>query len=98
MTILYTLSSVEIGQHFYWTLGEYHIHGQVLINTWIVFSLILGLSIVTTRNLQSLPLGNQNLIEFFVEYIRDIAKTQVGQEYRQWVPFLGTLFFIYFCI
>jgi len=96
MTILYTLSSVEIGQHFYWTLGEYHIHGQVLINTWIVFSLILGLSIVTTRNLQSLPLGNQNLIEFFVEYIRDIAKTQVGQEYRQWVPFLGTLFLFIF--
>jgi len=96
MTILYTLSSVEIGQHFYWTLGEYHIHGQVLINTCIVFSLILGLSIVTTRNLQSLPLGNQNLIEFFVEYIRDIAKTQVGQEYRQWVPFLGTLFLFIF--
>jgi len=96
MKILYTLSAVEIGQHFYWTLGEYHVHGQVLINTWIVFSLILWLGISTTRNLNPLPIGNQNGIEFFVEYIRDIAKTQIGQEYRQWVPYLGTLFLFIF--
>ena len=97
MNILYILSSVEIGQHFYWTINNYHIHGQVLINTWIVISLILCLTIPTTRALKLIPEGNQNFIEYFVEYIRDIAKAQIGQEYRQWVPYLGTLFlFIFF--
>ena len=96
MNILYTLSAVEIGQHFYWTIGNYHVHGQVLMNTWIVLSLILWLAISTTRNLQSIPEGGQNFIESFIEYIRDIAKTQIGQEYRQWVPYLGTLFLFIF--
>jgi len=96
MNILYTLSAVEIGQHFYWTIGNYHVHGQVLINTWIVLSLMLWLSIATTRSLKSIPEGGQNFIEFFLEYIRDIAKTQIGQEYRQWVPYLGTLFLFIF--
>jgi len=96
MNILYTLSSVEIGQHFYWTVGNYHVHGQVLINTWIVFSLILWFAIGTTRNLQRFPIGGQNAIEFFIDYIRDIAYTQIGKEYRQWVPFLGTLFLFIF--
>ena len=96
MNILYSLSAVEIGQHFYWTLGPYHVHGQVLINTWIVISLMFFFSISTTRNLSLTPQGNQNTIEFFLEYIRDIAKTQIGQEYRQWVPYLGTLFLFIF--
>jgi len=96
MNILYTLSAVEIGQHFYWTVGTYHVHGQVLINTWIVLSLMLFFSISTTRNLSAVPEGGQNTIEFFLEYIRDIAKTQIGQEYRQWVPYLGTLFLFIF--
>jgi F-type H+-transporting ATPase subunit a len=96
MNILYTLSSVEIGQHFYWTVGNYHAHGQVLINTWIVFSLILGFAFRTTRNLSEFPIGAQNVIEFFIDYIRDIAYTQIGKEYRQWVPFLGTLFLFIF--
>ena len=96
MNILYTLSAVEIGQHFYWTIGNYHVHGQVLMNTWIVLSLILWLAFSTTRNLKSIPESGQNFIESFIEYIRDIAKTQIGQEYRQWVPYLGTLFLFIF--
>ncbi len=97
MNILYTFSSVEIGQHFYWTINSYHLHGQVLINTWIVISLILWLGIESTRDLKTMPNKSQNLVEYFIEYIRDIAKAQIGQEYQQWVPFLGTLFlFIFF--
>jgi len=57
---------------------------------------MLWLSISTTRSLKSIPEGSQNFIEFYVEYIREIAKTQIGQEYRQWVPYLGTLFLFIF--
>jgi len=90
------LSAVEIGQHFYWTLGNFQIHGQVLLNSWFVISIILGVSILTTRELKTVPGFNQNFIEFFLEFIRDISFTQIGKEYLTWVPFLGTLFLFIF--
>ena len=96
MNFLYDLSAVEIGQHLYWTIGGYHVHGQVLLNTWLVLAILVGMAVTTTRELRPLPEGGQNFIEFFLEYIRDIAKTQVGSDYRQWVPFLGTLFLFIF--
>jgi F-type H+-transporting ATPase subunit a len=89
---IFEISAVEIGQHLYWNIGNYHIHAQVLINTWIVMAIVLGVAYTTTRRLQTVPASAQNFIEYFVEFIRDIAKTQVGKEYKDWVPFIGTLF------
>jgi F-type H+-transporting ATPase subunit a len=56
-------------------------------------------SILATRNVQMVPTGFQNLMEYALEFIRDLAKTQIGEkEYRPWVPFVGTLFlFIFVC-
>jgi len=28
---LYEISSVEVGQHFYWQIGNFQVHAQVLI-------------------------------------------------------------------
>jgi F-type H+-transporting ATPase subunit a len=41
----------------------------------------------------------QNFMEYALEFIRDLAKGQIGEkEYRPWVPFVGTLFlFIFVC-
>ena len=78
MNFLYDISAVEIGQHFYWTLGGFQMHGQVLINSWIVLGLVIAFALVTTSELKPVPEGGQNLAEFVVEYIRDIAKTQIG--------------------
>jgi F-type H+-transporting ATPase subunit a len=97
MNFLYDLSAVEIGQHLYWNIGGYHVHGQVLLNTWLVLAILVGMAVLTTRELKPIPEEDgQNFIEFFLEYIRDIAKTQIGSDYRQWVPFLGTLFLFIF--
>ena len=94
---MYDLSAVEIGQHFYWRFGDIQVHGQVLINTWIVIALSLAIALSTTRDLKSIPEGGQNVIEIFLEFIRDIALTQIGKkEYKTWVPFLGTLFVFIF--
>ena len=79
MNLLYDISAVEIGQHFYWTLGGFQMHGQVLINSWIVLGLVIAFALVTTSDLKPVPEGGQNLAEFVVEYIRDIAKTQIGE-------------------
>jgi len=93
---LFQISAVEIGQHFYWYLGNYQIHGQVLLNSWFVIAVILTVAITTTRKLETIPSSGQNFIESFLEYIRDISKTQIGHDFKKWVPFLGTLFLFIF--
>ena len=43
------------------------------------------------------PKGLQNLLEFLWDYIRDLARTQIGEKvYRDWMPFIGTLFLFVF--
>lgn len=96
MNFLYDISSVEIGQHFYWTLGGFQVHGQVLINSALVLAIIIAFAVITTTELKPVPEGGQNFAEFVVEYIRDIAKTQVGGDYLTWTPFIGTLFLFIF--
>ena len=67
--MLYDIAAVEIGQHWYWSVGGFQVHGQVLVNTWIVFAIILIVGFTTTRQLtlQVANLsGGQNFIEFFM--------------------------------
>lgn len=90
-------ANVEVGQHFYWYIFGFQVHGQVLINTWIVILIILSLSIFTTRNLSIIPETKQSFAELITEFIRDISRTQIGEKnYLSWVPYLGTLFLFIF--
>lgn len=96
---VYTLSALEVGQHFYWSIGNFQLHGQVLLVSWFVIGLILLLTFLGTRNLQPVPeTASQNLVEYILDYIRDLAKTQIGEEdYRPWIPYIGTLMLFIFC-
>ncbi|WP_199246641.1 F0F1 ATP synthase subunit A [[Phormidium] sp. ETS-05] len=93
------LAELEVGKHFYWQVGNLNIHGQVILTSWFVIALLVVASIVATRNIQKVPSGMQNFMEYALEFIRDLAKGQIGEkEYRPWVPFVGTLFlFIFVC-
>lgn len=95
----FPLAELEVGKQFYWHLGNFNVHGQVLLTSWIVIGSLVLISVLATRNLQRVPSGTQNLMEYALEFIRDLAKTQIGEkEYRPWVPFIGTLFlFIFVC-
>jgi F-type H+-transporting ATPase subunit a len=94
---IYTTSSIELGQHFYWSVFGFQVHGQVLINTWLVIFMIVTVSILTTKELKLIPSFGQIFIEFVTEFIRDIAKSQIGEkEYLKWVPYLGTIFLFIF--
>lgn len=91
------LASVEVGQHYYWSVLSYRVHGQVLINSWIVILIIVGISLLTTQQLKLVPESGQSFIEFVTEFIRDIAKNQIGEkEYLKWVPYIGTMFLFIF--
>lgn len=93
----FTLAELEVGHHFYWQLGNLKIHGQVFLTSWFVISILVIASIAATRNAQKIPSGIQNLMEYALEFIRDLAKNQLGEkEYRPWVPFIGTLFLFIF--
>ena len=91
------LASLEVGQHLYWHIGNLEIHGQVLLTSWFVIALLAIASIAATRNVQQVPKGIQNVMEYAMEFLRDLAKSQLGEkDYRPWIPFIGTLFLFIF--
>ncbi|MBD2493646.1 F0F1 ATP synthase subunit A [Nostoc sp. FACHB-280] len=93
----FPLAELEVGHHFYWQLGNLKIHGQVFLTSWFVIGILVIASLAATRNIQKVPRGIQNLMEYALEFIRDLAKNQLGEkEYRPWVPFIGTLFLFIF--
>ena len=94
---IYNVAELSVGQHYYWQLGSYQVHGQVLITSWLVLVIIISIGLLSTQNLKIQPSGLQNLAEYITEFIRDLAKTQIGEEeYLKWVPFLGTIFLFVF--
>ncbi len=94
---LLEISEVSVGQHFYWNVGEYQLHGQVLLTSWFVLGVIFALSLLGNRDLKQIPEGLQNFTELITEFIRDLAKTQIGEhDYLSYVPFLGTIFLFIF--
>ncbi|MBE9231455.1 MAG: F0F1 ATP synthase subunit A [Cuspidothrix sp.] len=93
----FPLAELEVGHHFLWQLGSLKIHGQVFLTSWFVIGILVIASLAATRNVQKIPSGIQNLMEYALEFIRDLAKNQLGEkEYRPWVPFIGTLFLFIF--
>lgn len=91
------LAKLEVGHHLYWQIGNLKIHGQVFLTSWFVIGVLLIASLAATRNSQRIPTGIQNFMEYALEFIRDLAKNQLGEkEYRPWVPFIGTLFLFIF--
>jgi F-type H+-transporting ATPase subunit a len=91
-------AALDVGQHWYWTIGNTTVHGQVLLSAWIVFSIIIFGVLASGSNLRiSRPNNGQIILESLVLFVRDLAKTQVGEEqFLNWVPFMGTLFLFIF--
>lgn len=91
------LAELEVGKHFYWEIGSLRVHGQVFMTSWVVIGLLLIASVLATKNVQRIPSGFQNFMEYALEFLRDLVKNQIGEkEYRPWVPFVGTLFLFIF--
>ena len=88
-----SISDIEVGEHLYWNIGSYKVHGQVFIVSWIVIASLIAISFIGTRSLNRIPSSTQNFMEFILEFLQDIAKTQIGEhEYRPWVPYTATIF------
>jgi F-type H+-transporting ATPase subunit a len=95
--MFFSLAAVEVGEHFYLNFAGFTLHGQVLLVTWLVIAIILGVLISGTKQLERVPKGLQNFVELVFEYLAGISKEQLGEyEYRTWVPFTGTIFLFIF--
>ena len=78
-----TLAELEVGKHLYWQIGNLKLHGQVFLTSWFVIAVLVLVSILASSNVQRIPGGVQNLMEYALEFIRDLAKNQIGEkEYR----------------
>lgn len=64
-----------------------------------MFAIVLTFAFLGSRNVEQIPRGWQNFMECVLDFVSDIAKNQLGESfYREWVPFVGTLFlFIFGC-
>ena len=40
VNIVFDIAEVSVGQHYYWEIGGYSVHGQVLMTSWFVFAVI----------------------------------------------------------
>ena len=93
----FPLASLEVGKHFYWEIGNLKLHGQVFITSWIVMAILIIAAVAATTNIQRIPKGIQNFMEYVLEFVRSLAREQIGEkDYRPWVPFVGTLFLFIF--
>ena len=93
----FPLASLEVGKHFYWEIGGLKLHGQVFLASWFVIAILVIAAFLGSRNIQRIPSGMQNFMEYVLDFIRNLAKDQIGEkEYRDWVPFVGTLFLFIF--
>ncbi|CAN6472610.1 unnamed protein product [Victoria cruziana] len=51
---LYEISGMEVGQHFYWQIGGFQVHAQVLITSWVVIAILLSSAAITVWNPQTI--------------------------------------------
>ncbi|KAL7251048.1 hypothetical protein ACSBR1_012970 [Camellia fascicularis] len=62
------------------------VHGQVLITSWAVIAILFGSTTIAVQNPQTVPTGSQNFFEYVLEFIRDVSKTQIREEYGALLP------------
>lgn len=64
---------------------------QSIVMMWIIMAVIILLSLLFTRRLQTIPKGRQNVVEIIVETINKMIKNNVGKHWKSFAPFFGTI-------
>lgn len=64
---------------------------DAVVNMWVVMAIIMVSTLLLTRRLTPVPAGGQKIAETFIDLINNMAKTQIGQHYKAFAPYLGTV-------
>ncbi|KAG5618064.1 hypothetical protein H5410_017888 [Solanum commersonii] len=74
-SIQWDISGVEVGQHFYWKIGGFQVHGQVLITSWVVIAILLG----STTILNPQTIQGVNFLNMFLNSLRSLLPWKIIQ-------------------
>ena len=84
--------AIAINVVFTVNLGFYEMPiTDTVISTWIIMAILVGASLLATRNLKEVPGRGQAAVEGFVEFINKFAKDNIGHHSKPYAPFIGTV-------
>ncbi len=88
-------SSVTVAPEILWNVpmpwGIYPI-SNTMFTAWLVMILITVLAFLSTRNMQLVPRGLQNLMEYAIEAINGLAESIAGDRARKFLVVTATIF------
>lgn len=62
-----------------------------IVTQWIIMAIIVAIALISTKNLKKIPDKKQSILEILVETIIGLVKSNMGEEYVKFAPFIGTL-------
>ena len=73
------------------------INMQTMYMTWLSMAIVFVLFMLAAKNVQMVPSGIQNVMEFFIDFLRNLMKDQLGEDgAKKMAPFVITLFMFIF--
>lgn len=85
---------MEFGPEIIWVLsfGDTQIPiTQTVTTTWFIMAVLIGVSILLTRNLSLVPGKKQMVAEILVDTIYNLTETTMGKRFKNFAPYIGTL-------
>jgi len=83
---------IEIKAETLWTVGFFEIT-NTLFTSWIVVAVMLIIAVLSTRKMNFIPSGLQNLVEVTVEAIYTLCVNTAGEKHgRRFFPVIATIF------
>lgn len=77
--------------HVFFNIGPLAISEHVF-SAWVVMAVLVLISVLATRNLQVVPRGLQNVMEFVIESLQGIIHANAGERGKQFAPVVMTAF------
>jgi F-type H+-transporting ATPase subunit a len=94
---------MELGEHLneslkFVTVFSFKLFGretpvtETVVVTWLVMAVLIGASLLLTRNLKRVPRGAQCILESAVEFLNSFSRQHFGSRARVYGPYIGTVF------
>jgi F-type H+-transporting ATPase subunit a len=64
---------------------------DTVVLMWIVMGILIVLSLLLTRKMQTIPSGSQNLVETVVSFINSFTEKFTGHNWKLFAPYIGTV-------
>ena len=78
--------------HVFFHIGNVPIGitGSMIIQ-WVIMLIVIVSCILLTRDLKKIPDKRQSAVEIFVEFINNLVKETMGENYKSFAPYVGTI-------